>query len=267
VITSRTNTSRHLAWLACFAVSVASAQTPSAPDAATSATLYRTHCSACHGQRGEGGRGAVLATAKLVHASDETSLIAVITRGVPGTEMLPARLESAQIVGVARWILELGKTPVAQVAGDDRRGRGLYEKQQCTTCHAIRGTGGAFGPDLTDIGLRRGPEFLRRSLMEPEAYVPENFMQYRWFRPIPDNFLLVNAVNRAGEQISGARLNEDVFSIVIRDASGQVHSLQKAELRVLNKEWGKSPMPSYKHLSNTELDDLAAYLSSLRGDR
>ena len=268
MIRSKIKASRHLAWLACLAIGVSVAQGQSNSDAAAAAALYRTHCSGCHGARGEGSRGAVLATPKLVHASDEASLIAVITRGVPDTEMPPARLEPDQIAIVARWILDLGKTPVAPVAGDPLRGRTLYDtQQQCATCHAIRGVGGAFGPDLTDVGLRRGPEFLRRSLVEPEADVPENFMQYRWFRPIPDNFLLVNAVTQAGDQISGARLNEDVFSIVLRDASGQVHSLQKTALRELRKEWGKSPMPSYRSLSRTDLDDLVAYLSSLRGDR
>src|SRR5690349_2351343 len=93
---------RHLGWLLWFAAGVSLGQSERVVDAATAERLFRTHCSGCHGQQGEGGRGPVLATPKLVHASDEASLVTVITRGVPGTEMLPARMEQDQILGVAR---------------------------------------------------------------------------------------------------------------------------------------------------------------------
>src|SRR5688572_17094576 len=66
--------------------------------------LYRLHCAACHGARGEGGRGASLAKAKLERASDEKALITLITQGIPGTEMVGARLTAAEISQVAAWV-------------------------------------------------------------------------------------------------------------------------------------------------------------------
>ena len=71
-----------------------------------------------------------------------------------------------------------------------------------------------------------------------------------------------------GRQITGARINEDPFSIQVRDASGRVYSFWKEELRELHRDWGKSPMSSYKDkLTPAEIDDLVSYLSSLRGAR
>jgi hypothetical protein len=61
------------------------------------------------------------------------------------------------------------------------------------------------------------------------------------------------------------RLNEDTYTIQLLDAQRDLISLQKADLRSLRVENKASPMPSYEgKLSASELDDLIAYLSSLR---
>jgi len=54
---------------------------------------------------------------------------------------------------------------------------------------------------------------------------------------------------------------------VIRDLADRLRSFWKQELSEFRKEPGKSPMPSYRNkLSPAELDDLVAYLASLRGE-
>ena len=69
-----------------------------------------------------------------------------------------------------------------------------------------------------------------------------------------------------GVEVTGARINEDTFSLQLRDATGRVHSFWKAELRQLHKDWGRSPMPSYaESLTPTELDDVVAFLAAQRG--
>ena len=71
-----------------------------------------------------------------------------------------------------------------------------------------------------------------------------------------------------GRAITGARVNEDAFSIQIRDVSGKVYSFWKEELKELHKDWGKSPMPSYRDkLTPAEIEDLVSYLASLRGKK
>lgn len=230
--------------------------------------LYQTHCAACHGQTGEGGSGPMLATPRLVRVADEASLIRIIKEGIAGTEMPSSRLDAAQIRLLAEFVQELRKLPLEKPVGDAVRGAKLYAgKGGCMMCHAINGEGSSYGPDLSDIGLRRGAKHLLTSLLDPEADVPKSFLQFRPGTAITDNFLQIRLVTRTGERINGVRVNEDSFSIHVRDASGRVHSFFKSELRELHKDWGKSSMPSYRKLTQTDLDDLVAYLLTLRGDK
>ena len=234
-----------------------------------SAQLYQTHCAACHGQTGEGNSGPPLAVLRLVRATDEASLFKIIKEGIAGTEMPSSRLDDAQLKLLAAFVRELGQRPVERVAGDATRGAQLYAgKGNCAACHAINGRGSAYGPDLSDIGVRRGAQHLLTSLLDPAADVPKSYTQYRPGTAVADNFLLVRVVTKAGQRISGVRVNEDTFTIHLREASGGVHSFFKSELRALHKDWGKTSMPSYRGaMSENELNDLVAYLLTLRGER
>jgi putative heme-binding domain-containing protein len=116
----------------------------------------------------------------------------------------------------------------------------------------IQGQGGSDGPDLTDIGARRSAAYLKDALLRPGG-------------ASPDGYLIVTARLRDGREVSGRRLNEDSFTIQLRDSREGLHSLRKSDLAELRKEFGKSEMPSYESLSSSEIDDLIAYLSSLRG--
>jgi len=79
---------------------------------------------------------------------------------------------------------------------------------------------------------------------------------------------VVRAVPASGPEIRGIRVNEDVFWIHIRDASGAVHTLQKSDLKSVDREIDASLMPSYaSRLSDADLDDLVAYLTTLRGEK
>jgi len=64
------------------------------------------------------------------------------------------------------------------------------------------------------------------------------------------------------------RVNEDSFSIQIRDDSGRSYSFWKTDVAKIDKQRGKSPMPSYKgQLSDDELTDVVAYLASLKEEK
>jgi putative heme-binding domain-containing protein len=132
----------------------------------------------------------------------------------------------------------------------------------------ISGAGGRMGPELTAAGRTRSAEYIRESILNPSAAVPEKFAEYRLVIPMPDNFLVVKAVTRDGRTIEGVRLNEDPFTIQIRDFRDVLHSLAKSELKELVKKPGESMMPSFREkLTGAELDDLVAYLLTLRGGR
>ena len=177
---------------------------------------------------------------------------------MPGTRM--TQEENRRLVAYVR---NLGRAKPFQSPGDWKRGESLFwGKGNCGTCHTVGPRGRRMGPDLTEIGVRRGPAYLLTSLLDPEAEIPDNFSVYRRVIPMPDNFLQVRLVTADGKRLTGVRLNEDTLSIQLRDYSGGLHSFLKSELQELNKDWGRSPMPSYRNvLTEAELEDLVAYLA------
>jgi putative heme-binding domain-containing protein len=227
--------------------------------------VFAIQCASCHGPAGEGGKGPTLAQPKLPRATDDVSLLKIIREGISGTEMPRTRFSADDAPRVAAFVKTLASRPPERVPGDPRRGAELYAgKGACAKCHIIDGQGSAYGPDLTDIGLRRSAAHLRRSLLDPNAEVPQ-FYGSRNEAGLPRNFLYVRVVTRGGEHFEGVRVNEDTFSIQFREAPGRVHSFFKADLKELHKDWGKSPMPTYDGVfTKDELDDLVAYLVSLR---
>lgn len=228
--------------------------------------IFKTHCSVCHGPHGEGGKGPTLAQPDLPRARDEASLLKIISQGIAGTEMPPAHLEPEELQQVAHYVRSLSIRPRELLPGAPKRGAEIfYTKGGCTQCHMINGQGGVFGPDLSDVGRRRSADYLRRSIVDPSADVPQSYLPWGEDISLPSNFLYVRLVTRDGRELSGVRLNEDAFSIQIRDATGAIHSFFKSELSELHKDFGKSPMPSYANvLSTNELNDLVAFLASLR---
>jgi putative heme-binding domain-containing protein len=229
--------------------------------------LYAVHCATCHGPSGEGSRGPTLAQPNLSRAPDENSLVRIIASGISGTEMPRSRMDRRETSLVASYVRSLGTRPTEKVPGDPSRGQQLYfEKGQCQKCHTLNGQGSVFGGDLTDIGRMRSAAYLRRSLIEPNADVPQSFSRHGE-NGFPANFLYVRVLTRDGGDISGVRVNEDTFTIQVREAPGKVHSFFKDQV-TLQKAWGKSPMPSYADaFTADEMDDLVAFLVSLRGQR
>jgi putative heme-binding domain-containing protein len=227
-------------------------------DPARAKRVFDASCAGCHGPEGSGGKGPSLAVPKLRHAQTNEELAQIILFGIPGTEMPPSWYlgpEGARLaVGYVR-LLGANATP-PKVAGDIVKGRELFRgKGACTSCHTLGAEGRAYGPDLSDIGARRSAVRLREQLLEPNAQAGEGFVSVR-------------AVTVEGEQVNGVRLNEDNFTIQVLEASGRYHSFRKAALSQLNERPTESAMPGYKTVfSEIELQDLVAYLSSLRGDQ
>jgi putative heme-binding domain-containing protein len=225
----------------------------SAADLARGKKLFEVHCALCHGPTGEGGRGPLLAQAKLRRAADDAALVKILEEGIRGTEMPGAdSMTPHEVRQTAAYVRSLGKVPAKPVPGNPSHGAELYRAKGCAGCHSIKGDGGVAGPDLASIGSQRSAPYLRESIENPSAAVPEGY-------------LLVKAVTKSGETVTGARLNEDSFSVQILDSAGRPHSFWKQDIAELEKQRGRSPMPSYKgQLTGEELTDLVAYLASLK---
>ncbi len=250
----------------CFIVPIAALAADSSAQG-----QYQVSCAPCHGSQGEGGRGPALAVAKLPRAPDDAALSSIIMTGIPGTQMPATRMTDNERRQLVNYVRELGTSkPVAvegAVRGDVKAGDQLFwGKADCGRCHTVGPRGGRTGPDLTEIALRRSPAHLRATLLDPAANIPDSFTVYRRVVFMPDNFVQVRVVTLAGKTITGVRVDEDAFTIQLRDYSDRLYSFRKDELRELRKDWGKTPMPGYRGtLNDTEVRDLVAYLTTLRG--
>lgn len=183
-------------------------------------------------------------------------LAEVIKQGLPGTEMPGAwQLTDGEAMQIARYVMSIGRTRIVKLPGDAARGRVLYEtKGNCASCHIIHGAGSSFGPELTDVGARRSPDYLREKLRRPGE-------------SLPAGFLVVRVTTRDGKTIRGIRVNEDTFTIQLRDPSNRFHSFRKSDVLSIDKQFHQSLMPSFDSVfTPAELDDLIAYLASLRGE-
>ena len=218
--------------------------------------LFLGQCGRCHGPKGEGGIGALLAQPRLLHAPDDESLFRVVRDGIRGTEM-PAgsTLSTREVWQLAAFVRSLGRVPIETVAGNPQRGQQVYQaKGKCGQCHIANGQGITVGPELSDVGARSSAAHIRAALVEPGANVPDRFVQLR-------------ITTKDGRRITGVRTAEDTFTIQLVDLSGRSYSFFKQELTDIKKEFDKSPMPSYRDvLTASELEDLVAYLVSLRGN-
>jgi len=168
--------------------------------------------------------------------------------------MPASALTAAQVWQVVAFVRTLGRVEGAKSSGDPRRGQQIYAgKAGCVQCHTIGGHGGALGPELGDFGARKNAAEIRTTLVNPDASVSLDYMQVR-------------VVTKDGKSITGVRINEDTFSIQLRDLASKVHSFWKSDVTEIAREPKKSIMPSYsKTLTPAELDDLVSYLESLQG--
>jgi putative heme-binding domain-containing protein len=147
-----------------------------------------------------------------------------------------------------------GSTPII-LTGDAAKGKVVYQERGCGSCHVLEGAGRAYGPDLSTIGAQRGPAYIKEALLTPSARVP-------------DGHVVVTAKPKDARAVRGVRVSEDVFWVYVRDPGGRIHRYWKPDLEALEREAGASLMPEYgPQRSATEVDDLVAYLASLRGTR
>jgi cytochrome c oxidase cbb3-type subunit 3 len=228
--------------------------------------LFAELCVVCHGAEGGGGEAPSLNRFQLDRAPDDAALRALIKGGIPNRMPHMRHLSDDQLRQLSDYVRSLGRTPSAPPDGDPKRGSELYKRLACASCHIVDGQGGSIGPVLTEIGLMRGAQHLREAIVDPGAALPRGTLSV----PGRDllQFLPVRVVTREGREVRGIRINEDSLTIQLRDPNGQFYSFRKADLQRLEKETGKSLMPSYRdRLTAGELTDLVAYLWSLRGSR
>lgn len=134
--------------------------------------------------------------------------------------------------------------------GDAARGQELYRKLECAQCHAIAGSGGLVGPDLTSIGGSAQIDYLIESNYFPGKAIKEGY-----------NSLVIETRN--GEFYSGIKIAESDSELLLRDSIGAEVRIPVAT--IASRADGGSLMPTGlgDSLLESEFVDLVRFLSEL----
>src|ERR1700683_2309752 len=242
----------------------AAAQTPQAPpaaqddpvskstpdDIANGKQMFAAQGAGCHGFDGSGQLGPNLHGVEARRG--DAGIFAVVRNGTGAMPPVMALNDQRvwQVVGFVRTLGDAG--PMEAAKGDPVKGEAVYDANGCAVCHAIGMSGGGVGPQLTAVGRARPPKYFYDFLRDPGKNPPPGYE-------------LVRVVTKDGHELTGIRVTEDTYTIVLRDVGEHFHSFDKANLKTIELQPGKTVMPSYGNLSATDMDNLVAYLSSLKG--
>src|SRR5262245_8667834 len=238
--------------------------------------VFDQACQSCHGPGGIGDRGPALNAGTFTHGSEDGDLFRTIREGLAGTQMPPFRgLTDDQIWQVVTYIRSLSGVRAGDATANATPPRGnrasgetlFFGKAGCASCHQANGRGGVVGPDLSTVA-RASQDAIRQKILNPAS----SFTAPAAGRGAPvgrggaaPRPVVIVAKTRDGREIRGVRRNEDTFSLQMVDASGTLHLLDKLQLTEVRVE-NASLMPAdYRaKLTDVELDDLVAFLSTLR---
>ncbi len=212
-------------------------------------SIFEVKCATCHGLDGLGGEHApdIIRRAGTKALSDE-ALLNVIHDGIPeeGMPGFPSigQEEARAVVAYLRFLQggSIGKS----VPGDPARGRDLFVgKSGCSTCHQIGGRGQFATGDVAGFARDHAAEEVRDAILKPAEGPQES----------------ATAVARNGRKFTGKVRNEDDASVQLQDSDGRFYLLMKSSLvSIQRKQVDPMPADYGQRLSNTELDDLVAYI-------
>jgi len=140
-----------------------------------------------------------------------------------------------------------------QTNGNARRGEEVYRRDAllCYTCHAIGGSGGSLGPDLTSLGASAPMDYIVDSLLQPQKKIKEGYH-------------VVSVSLKDGSVISGTLSKEDSQSITVRDASDRSLVISKSDVASQTiSPVSLMPPGLTASLRKDELADMVAFLSEL----
>jgi putative heme-binding domain-containing protein len=238
--------------------------------------LYDANCGRCHNNDGAGVTGIELFK-QIRRATSDDDIARLIQNGIPGTSMPPHAFSTEQALNVVAFMRSMvgvapGASPLVTAAnpgraggsvltGDPAQGKAIFTgKGGCVACHMAEGEGGTGGPNLSATGTAgRGfgpprppdPAAIERSILDPSADIAPAF---RMFEVTP----------KSGAAVRGTLLNQDTFSVQLRDDAQNLRSFLKSDLKEFT--FLPSPMPSYRgRLTPQEVADVVSYLLTLKG--
>ena len=216
--------------------------------------LFRGRCADCHGMDARGVRGPDL-TQVWASGRSDGGLFRTLRSGISGTEMpsVGPRTGDDEIWKILAYLKTVAAPSVADaVAGNAEQGERVF-RAQCAGCHRVNGSGGRLGPDLSRIGVARA----RAAIVKRVRGATEDFL---------DGYEPVVITLNNGQTVRGVRKNGDLFSVQIMDGRERIQGYLRSDVReVTAGQQSVMPVFGVDRLNESDLNDLLAYLATLKG--
>jgi putative heme-binding domain-containing protein len=224
-------------------------------DAEAGGAIFRASCALCHGADAKGDLGPDLTRGVFRSGNSDQSLFETIRGGIPNTDMPGTYRPDTEIWQVVTYLRALGKGAArVEIPGDPERGRKIYlSRGSCPDCHRVAGEGGRLGPDLSDLGWSRSPQHISTSIVEPSS-------------TLHPRYRTVVVKTQQGSEVRGVLRNEDSYSVQLLDELENLRSFDKQDVNSVEKPEGSLMPPFEGFFNQRDLQDLVAYLYSLRGN-
>jgi len=206
------------------------------------------------------------------------------------------------VIFVALSIDTLGKLDqrAPEITEAVNAGKMVWHKYDCIGCHTILGNGSYFAPDMTKIAERKPNDYLKKFIMDPRGVNPKAVMPklgisseeaddlltfLNWMAKVdtngwPPEPILATAAALGGKGLSpGQQVYRDLSCSACHRING-IGGTSGPDLTTVGKqrdrEWlighfkdpemyvKDSAMPSYKDISEQELNDLTDYMLTLK---
>jgi len=180
---------------------------------------------------------------------------------------MPANaFEDSEIWAIIAYLRSLAPPKRPLVSGDPVKGKKIFESAGCSSCHMVKGIGGRLGPDLSRAAASRSLSYLTDSIRQPDKDLSSGMTDPNNHYGLALVYDTVTVVTAGGDRITGVARNEDTFSVQLLTADQNLQCFLKQDVKEVIHEH-KSLMPPYSEdaLSAPQLQDLLAYLETLRG--
>jgi putative membrane-bound dehydrogenase-like protein len=140
--------------------------------------------------------------------------------------------------------------PALKLAGDDKRGKTLFEKN-CATCHRLESVGSEVGPNLAAMQAR-GPESILVNVLDPNREVNPQYVDY-----------IVETSD--GRTLTGLLASETAVSVTLKQPGGVLKTILRADIeRIASSGLSLMPEGLEKTLDQQALADVIAYIMSVK---
>jgi putative heme-binding domain-containing protein len=139
----------------------------------------------------------------------------------------------------------------ARTRGDAAEGKKIYEQSGCAACHAVGGTGGKIGPDLSALSRGLPIDMIVTEVVWPALNVKEGYEA-------------ATATMKDGTVVTGFKQTETADTLTIRDlTSGEVKIIKRTETRQIQTGGTVMADGLTATISEQQLVHLIRFLSEL----